>query len=97
MAVDFSNGTSYPIISSLSDAKAIDIHFKLGYIFWSDKTERNIKRAKMDGTDITVLHNNTGGCDGLAVEWSSSQLYWTERNGTIAVSDLEGNNKQIQY
>lgn len=94
VALDFGNATSYPIISNLSGANAIDVHFSLGYIFWSEITELNIKRANMDGTNITVIHNNTVSY-GLAVEWRSSQLYWTDRNGTISVSDLEGNNKRI--
>ncbi len=95
--MDFNNGTSYPIISNLAGALAIDIHFSLGYIFWSDYIENNIKRANIDGTNIiTVDHSNTGVFAGLAVEWRSMQLYWTDEiNKTISVSDLEGNNRRI--
>ena len=96
IALDYNNATFYPIISNLSRAVAIDVHFSLGYIFWSDYIERNIKRANIDGTNIIVLHNNIGECFGLAVEWRSSQLYWTDEiNNTISVSDLEGNNIRI--
>ena len=56
--------------------------------------ERNIKRANIDGTNITVIHNNTVS-DALAVEWKSLLLYWIDRNGTISISDFEGNNKRI--
>ncbi|XP_078343000.1 uncharacterized protein LOC144628755 [Oculina patagonica] len=95
VALDYNNGTSYPIISNLQRAVAIDIHFSLGYIFWSDFIERNIKRANIDGTNVTELHN-IGDCFGLAVEWGSSQLYWTDEvRDTISVSDLEGNNTHI--
>ena len=49
----------------------------------------------MNGTNITVIHNSMGYCWGLAVEWNSLQLFWTDLiNGTISVSDLEGNNKR---
>ncbi|XP_078343271.1 low-density lipoprotein receptor-related protein 2-like isoform X2 [Oculina patagonica] len=95
IALDYSNATIHPIISNLTRVVAIDIHFNLGYIFWSDLTEQNIKRANIDGTNIIILHNNTGSCLGLAVEWKTSQLYWTDRNGTISMSDLDGNNKRI--
>ena len=95
IALDYNSATIYPVILNLTRAVAIDVHFRLGYIFWSDVWEHNIKRANIDGTNITVLHNNTGNCEGLAVEWRSSQLYWTDRNGTISVSDLEGNNKRV--
>ena len=96
VALDFSNIQSYLIISDLSRAVAIDVHFSLGYIFWSDETERNIKRANIDGTSITVIHDNIGVCEGLSVEWNSSQLYWTDKtNDAISVSDLDGNNRGI--
>ncbi len=96
VALDYNNATSYPIISNLSRAVPIDIHFSLGYIFWSDYIEKNIKRANIDGTNVTVLHNDIFYCFGLAVEWGSSQLYWTDEvRDTISVSDLEGNNTHI--
>ena len=96
IALDYNNVTVYRIVSSLSSAVAIDFHFSLGYIFWSDVTEKNIKRSNINGTNITVIHNNTGVCDGLAVEWNTSRLYWTDTtNNTISVSDLEGNNTRI--
>ena len=95
-ALDYNSAETYPIFSNLTRAVAIDVHFSLGYIFWSDVTERNIKRANIDGTNITLLHNNTES-DGLAVEWMSSQLYWTDRNGAISISDLKGNNRRILH
>ena len=95
IAFDYNDAIIHSIFSNLSRAVTIDIHFKLGYIFWSDVWEQNIKRAIIDGSNITVLHNNTGYCEGLAVEWRLSQLYWTDTTGTISMSDLEGNNKRI--
>ncbi|KAL9960489.1 hypothetical protein ACROYT_G033956 [Oculina patagonica] len=96
VALDYNNAVIYPIISNLSNAGAIDVHFILGYIFWFDWIEENIKRANIDGTNITVLHNYITYCHGLAVEWGSSQLYWTGgTNDTISVSDLEGNNRRF--
>ncbi|KAL9960479.1 hypothetical protein ACROYT_G033945 [Oculina patagonica] len=95
-ALDFKTPSAHHIIGGLSRAVAIDVDYSLGYIFWSDVTELNIKRANIDGSCITVIHNNIGVCEGLAVEWNTSQLYWTDKtNGTISVSDFEGNNKTI--
>ena len=57
--------------------------------------ERNIKRSGIDGSGVTVIINNIGVCDGLAVEWRASRLYWTDTTfDTISVSDLSGNNRQ---
>ena len=93
VALDFDNATSYQIITGISRAVAVDIHFSLGYIFWSDVTEYKIKRSCIDGTNITIINDKVGVCDGLAVEWKSSKLYWTDTTSdAISVSDLEGNN-----
>ena len=98
IALDYNSAKIYPLISNLSRAIAIDVHFNLGFIFWSDIKERNIKRSNIDGTNITVIHSNTGDVVGLAVEWMSLQLYWTDENyDRISVSDLEGNNVRILF
>ncbi|KAL9960499.1 hypothetical protein ACROYT_G033967 [Oculina patagonica] len=97
VALDYNNATIYPIISNLSNTVAIDVYFSLGYIFWSEYWTQTIKRANIDGTNITILHEYIN-CGGLAVEWTSSQLYWTSTSrGTISVSDLEGNSKRILF
>ena len=96
-ALDFDNNANFSVISKLTYAVAVDYHYNLRYMFWSDARERNIKRSNMDGTNITVIHNDTY-CEGLAVEWNSLRLYWTETdgtNGTIMVSDFNGNNQHI--
>ena len=57
--------------------------------------ERNIKRSGIDGSGVTIIISNIGVCDGLAVEWRTSQLYWTDiTSDTISVSDLSGNNQR---
>ena len=98
LALDFGNKTSYSVISKLTKAAALDFHYNLGYIFWSDIEDQNIKRSNMDGTNITIIQNDTGACWGLAVEWNSLQLYWTDvTNGTISISDFYGSNKRILW
>ena len=96
VALDYDNAKIYTIISNLRYAVAIDYHYSLGYIFWSDISDRNIKRSDINGRDIKVLHNTQGDCFGLAVDWRSSQLYWTDYSAdTISVSDLEGNDRRV--
>lgn len=93
--MDYNNATIHPVIWKVTRPVAIDIHFSPGYIFWSDAVEQNIKRANIDGKNITIIHENTG-CEGLAVEWKSMQLYWTDNtNNSISVSGLEGNNRRF--
>ena len=96
VALDFDNNSSSQIISGLSRVLALDVHYSLGYIFWADVLDLNIKRSCIDGTNVTVIHSTTGTCDGLAVEWMRYQLYWTDTtDDVIRVSDLEGKNTRI--
>ncbi len=73
----------------------MDVHFSLRYIFWSDVTEKNIKRFRIDVRSTTTIITGIGVCDGLAVDWRSSLLYWTDITyDKISVSDLDGNNQR---
>ena len=95
MALDYNNNSSFSVITNLSHVDAVDYHYELGYIFWSDRVERSIKRSNMDGTNIIVIHNNVYSY-GLAVEWNSLQLYWTNAiTRSISVTDLQGNNRRV--
>jgi len=95
IALDYKTSAAHSVVSGLTRAVAIDVHFSLGYIFWSDVLEQNIKRSGIDGSGTTIIISNIGVCDGLAVEWRTSQLYWTDKtHDTISVSDLAGNNQQ---
>ncbi|KAL9960422.1 hypothetical protein ACROYT_G033877 [Oculina patagonica] len=94
VAIDYQSGAVNPVISGLTRAVAIDVHFSLGYIFWSDVQEQNIKRFHIGGSTTTII-TGIGVCDGLAVDWRSSQLYWTDKTSdTISISDLNGNNRR---
>ena len=96
VAVDYKTPTRSLVVSGLTNAVAIDIHFSLGYIFWSDVVEENIKRFHIDAASTTTIITNIGVCDGLAVDWRASQLYWSDVTyHTISVSDLSGNNPSL--
>ena len=95
LALDYDNKSIFPVVSNLSSAIDVDFHYNKGYIFWCNS--ESIQRSNMDGTNITVIHNDRY-CYGLAVEWDSLQLYWTDyHNKIIMVSDLDGNNKRIVF
>jgi len=95
IALDYKTSAADSVVSGLTRVVAIDVHFSLGYIFWSDVLEKNIKRSGIDGSGTTIIISSIGVCDGLAVEWRTSQLYWTDTtHDTISVSDLAGNNQR---
>ena len=96
VAVDHGKSNVNSVIPGLTKAIAIDVHFSLGFIFWSDETERNIKRFRIDVESTSTVITNIGLCYGLAVQWRTSQLYWTDTiYDRISVSDLDGNNQVI--
>ena len=98
LAIDYKTAAVRSIISGLRRAVAIDVHFSFGYIFWSDVTEQNIKRFRIDLASTTTIITGVGVCDGLAVDWRSSQLYWTDTTyDNISVSDLDGNNQRTLF
>ena len=93
IAIDYKASTVTPVVTGLSRAVAIDVHFSLGYIFWSDVFDLNIKRFRIGGSTTTII-TNIGVCRGLAVHWRASQLYFTDQsNNKISVSDLDGKNQ----
>ena len=95
LAVDYKTAAVRSIISGLTRAVAIDVHFSFGYIFWSDVTDLNIKRFRIDIATTATIITGIGVCDGLAVDWRASKLYWTDATyDTISVSDLDGNNRE---
>ena len=94
--MDYKTAALSPVVSGLTRAVAIDVHFSLGFIFWSDVIEHNIKRLRIDIASTTTIITGIGVCDGLAVDWRASQLYWTDTTyDTISVSDLNGNNQVL--
>ena len=96
--MDYNTGALGSVVSGLSRAVALDVHFSLDYIFWSDVTELNIKRFRIDLGSTTTIITGIGVCDGLAVDWRASQLYWTDTtHDTISVSDLNGNNQRLLF
>ena len=96
VAMDYKTSALSPVVSGLTRAVAIDFHFSLGYLFWSDVTELNIKRFNVEAASTTTIITSIGVCDGLAVDWRASQLYWTDTTyDTISVSDLDGNNQGL--
>ena len=94
ITIDYNASTVTPVVTGLSRAVAIDVHFSLGYIFWSDETDLNIKRFHIGGSTTTII-TGIGICNWMVVHWRTSQLYWTDRvYDKISVSDLNGTSQK---
>ncbi|CAH1393480.1 unnamed protein product [Nezara viridula] len=81
------------IVNDTKSATALDFVFRTGMIFWSDSSEKKIFKAPIDeGSERTVvISNEITICDGLAVDWLYSHIYWTDTGkNTIEVANYEG-------
>uniref|UniRef100_A0A182YL08 EGF-like domain-containing protein n=1 Tax=Anopheles stephensi TaxID=30069 RepID=A0A182YL08_ANOST len=80
-------------------AIAIDYDPVENYVYWSDKEESAIKRARADGMGgpaEEVVTAEIQAPDGLAIDWLARNLYWTD-TGTdrIQVCRLDGSFRRV--
>jgi SHS2 domain-containing protein len=75
-------------------AVSYDCHEK--FIYWSDISSKIINRIRLDGTNYTVVLDNVESAEGLAVDWISRNLYYTDSvKHTIEVASLDGSNRKV--
>ena len=55
---------SVTVIYGLTRAVAVKVYFSLGYIFWSEVSEQNIKHSLIGGSGLTTIITGTDVCDG---------------------------------
>ena len=88
------------IVSGLKTAVAVEVHFRLGLVFWStnddtDPSDLSISRANIDGSNISTVIHLRGLCEGLSVDWMSYRLYWTDAtHDKIEVANLDGTDRR---
>ncbi|GBP17003.1 Low-density lipoprotein receptor-related protein 4 [Eumeta japonica] len=85
------------IWTGLDSPRAIALHYKDGYMFWSDwGTKAKIERADMDGKNRRiVVDNNIKWPNGLAIDRIEQRLYWNDAKVlSIESSDFKGNDRR---
>jgi len=90
--VPFSGQGSKPInVLSSQVASGIDIDCMKGQVYWSDTTNKLIKRASIDGKNVeTFMKDAMKFPEGLAIDWVSRNVYWTDPGkDTIEVASME--------
>lgn len=62
-----------------------------GRVYWSDINARCIWSARYDGTDKRpFINTNILSPEGVAVDWISRRLYWTDsEKDTVEVASLD--------
>ncbi|XP_053699069.1 low-density lipoprotein receptor-related protein 4 [Sabethes cyaneus] len=90
--VSLSNNQFTSIVKGLPNAIAIDYHYQLDLLFWTDVSIDVIKRSYLNGTGIKdVIKWGLESPGGLAVDWIHNLLFWTD-SGTrrVEVSTFDG-------
>ncbi|CAI8033011.1 Low-density lipoprotein receptor-related protein 4, partial [Geodia barretti] len=66
------NDTDYDIIG-------VDYDIREGWMFWTDVASRTISKAKLDGSNVTILVSDSMRVpDGLAWDWATKKVYWSD-------------------
>ena len=91
--VPFSGRGSKPLnIQSSQVAAGIDIDCMKGLMYWTDTTNKMIKRADINtGKNVeTFLSETMKFPEGLAIDWVSRNIYWTDAGqDTIEVANMD--------
>jgi len=63
-----------------------------GFVYWTDRLNRVIHRADLDGGNVVdLVRQNLGRPEGIALDRSSGKLYWTDpAAGKIQRSNADG-------
>ena len=86
----------YPLITkSHQIAVGLDVDCLNGYIYWTDVYTGKMHKAPYNGSNSEIvsqtLEDITGAPEGLAIDWVSRNIYWTDsRKKTLEVSNMDG-------
>ena len=87
------------LVPNLQRAVALDVHVSERTFYWSDINLHVIKRMNMSSGIIEdIITDDLGSVDGLAVEWESNLIYWSDySNSRIEVASLDGTNRKLLF
>ena len=86
------------MIVSTDDAVAVDFLYENNLIFWSDVSEEKIFSCsiKTSCKPKVIVSGNIGRPEGLAVDWLTGKLYWTDFDlKQICVSSIDGKYRKV--
>ena len=93
-------------MKGLEDAIAVDFCYAEGFVFWADVSLEKIKRIRVtrDTRKVEdVISVGLKKSEGLAVDWISKKLYWTDcrdsdrKRNRIEVANLDGTNRKVLF
>ena len=95
--MELTTSKTVTFVANLSRAVALDVHVSERTIYWSDINRRVIQRMNLtSGVIENIITANLGVVDGLAIEWESDLIYWTDYTYKRAeVATLHGKHRKV--
>jgi low density lipoprotein receptor-related protein 5/6 len=97
-------GAIKKVVRDLAQTFAFDYHLGLNRVYWTELTYQGavIKYASLKGrnnTDITtVIDTGLSSPHGLAIDWISNKIYWTDVMRThLSVAELDGSKRRVLF
>ncbi|CAB3228777.1 unnamed protein product [Arctia plantaginis] len=97
ISLDSPDFTPYTLpLKDLKRALTVDFDPKYEYIYWADSLAKTISRARLDGSEQTVVIHSSGVPDSIAIDPLARNIYWTDPvTDTINVARLDGSSKKV--
>ena len=96
-ATEITSSRTVTFAANLSRAVALDVHVSERTIYWSDINQKVIHRMNLtSGVIEDIITDSLGIVDGLAIEWESHLIYWTDSlYKRVEVATLHGKDRKI--
>ncbi|XP_068628110.1 low-density lipoprotein receptor-related protein 6 [Battus philenor] len=97
ISLDSPDYTPYTVpLKDLKRVITVDFDPKTEYIYWADSLSKTISRARLDGSEQSVVIHSSGVPDSIAIDPLARNIYWTDpTTDTINVARLNGSCKKV--
>lgn len=87
------------ISDDLEKPRAIAVAPEIGWLFWSDWSDRKpkIERANLDGTDrVMIVSKDLVWPNGVTLDIEASKIYWCDaKEDKIEVANMDGTDRRV--
>lgn len=97
----------YILVKNVSECAAIDFHYENRKLFWTDQTSGSIQSVNYSITDngaikiheeIQNISKDLSSPDGLACDWISNNIYWTDsETKRIEVASIGAGHRKVLF
>ncbi|KAI5641104.1 low-density lipoprotein receptor repeat class B domain-containing protein [Phthorimaea operculella] len=97
ISLDSPDFTPYTLpLKDLKRALTVDFDPKTENIYWADSLAKTISRARLDGSEQSVVIHSAGVPDSIAIDPLARNIYWTDPvTDTINVARLDGTSQKV--